>query len=302
VRSTVLVSVLSLLAATGCVQRCPETMVSREQLVAEYNANAAAVRRLWARVDMKITLPPEMNVPVSLSADGVMLLGKTANKLGPHDFVLVGRQSGQEVFRLGCSASQGIYYFLYRLGKNACAYWGRQELAGAAGVRLLPIDPNDLLAVLTICSLPDDFTKLPTVTLTTQRTPQGCAYKLTYLDRQPDTRRIVIRREVYFPWDDRKQRRPYLIRFFGADGRCVLRARLRDYEPIESTGPTYPAAMPTRIQIDWPQRKSRIELKLSQMTTAERGDPAQAARLDEQMLPEHVIQVDKGLSVGGANG
>ena len=51
----ILLPAVALLAAAGC-QPCPEKLVSLGQLVAEYNANAGAVPRLWARAKLSVTL------------------------------------------------------------------------------------------------------------------------------------------------------------------------------------------------------------------------------------------------------
>ncbi len=288
------------IATTGCVQPRPQTMVSRRQLVAEYNANAAAVPRLWARAEMDVTVPTEDGVAITFHPDGIVLLGKGPEVGDPADFLLRGTQSGQEVFRVGLSAAEGIYYFWYRVGDRGKAFWGRQELSGAAAVQLLPIDPNDLLAVLSICQLPDDFTTIPTVALSMQDEPGEFAYVLTYLDRQVDTGLLVFRREIYFRWDDAKPRRPFMVKFFNAAGRRVLTAKLKKYKPIETgRADASPPVMPTDIEIKWPARKSRIRIRLSEMTTVERGDPAAAVRFDPPVAPDEVIQVDRHLDHGG---
>ncbi|MCK4276803.1 MAG: hypothetical protein KAX78_09835 [Phycisphaerae bacterium] len=288
------------IAAAGCAPPYPETMVSRRQLVAEYNTNAAAVPRLWARAKMDVTVPTEDGVAITFHPDGVILLGKDPKGGDPADFVLRGTQSGLEVFRVGLSAAEGIYYFWYLAGDRGKAFWGRQGLSGAATVQLLPIDPNDLLAVLSICQLPDDFTTIPTVALSMQDEPGEFAYVLTYLDRQVDTGLLVFRREIYFRWDDAKPRRPFLVKFFNAEGRRVLTGKLKKYKPIETgrAGASSPV-MPTDIEINWPARKSRIRIRLSEMTTVERGDPAAAARFDPPVAPHDVIQVDRHLEHGG---
>jgi len=285
-----LLAALVLHALPGCLTPCPEESVSREQLVGEYNANAAAVPRLWARAQLDITIPTDSALPVSFQADGLILLGKRPGQQ-THDFVLVGRKAGQEVFRTGCSASQDKYYFWYRLGEHARAYWGRNELAGAEGIDVLPIDPHDLLDVLAVCELPSRFTDIPTAVLTMEDTPGSCAYDLTLIERQPDTSRLVPTRRILFTWQRNRQRRPFRVEFLDADGRMVLSARLEDYRPI-SGGPPPRPVMPTDIRIDWPQRESKLRIRLTEMTTEPRGDPAAAARFRPPVPPNRIVQVD----------
>ncbi len=288
-------------AFCGCTQ-CPQTHVSIDHLVGEYNSNAAAVPRLWARARMDITLADEKGRTATWSSatpNGLLVLAKSNNRLGPHDFALIGREVGQEVFRVGSSVAEGLYYCWYRLGGKGVAMWGRQELAGAPGIKALPIEPYQLLAVLGICELPADLTKLPTVAMTMSRNP--CAYVLTYVDREPISNRITFRREMYFRWSDTEPRRPFLINFFSPGGRRVVTARLRDYKPVEivdvKKAPSGPIVMPTDITIEiCASQKSairRIHIVFSKMTTADKWQRA-AVNFAEN-LPSGIkkVQIDK---------
>jgi len=280
------------LALVGCAPRCPESWVPREELVAEYNANADAAPRLWARAKITVTFATEDGWPVrwgSTSAlagtNGLLLLIKGDDPDGPHDFLLRGLEAGSELFRVGSSATDGVYYFAYRFGEGAGAWFGRHDLAGAPGIAELPIDPNQLLSVLGIVALPADFTRLPTVVMTMRTGP--CAYVLSYLDRQPITGRILFRREVFFRWSDREQRRPFRVNLFDADGRGVMTAELKTYRTINVPGS--PAdrqpIMPTDIEIHWPEKKSRVHIVLSEMTAEPRGTREACRFFDERGRP-----------------
>ncbi|HUS46876.1 MAG TPA: hypothetical protein VM098_02065 [Phycisphaerae bacterium] len=306
--------VLTALGTAGCPQ-CPTTCVSIDQLLREYNDNAEAVPRLWARTRIAVTLVDEGRTftwgstsPLA-SPNGLLLLFKGDDRLGPHDFVLVGRElAGLELFRVGASTAQGKYYFWYRLGDKSCAWWGRHALAGAPDVKGLPVDPNQLLAVLGVCEIPDDLTALPGIALTMSTKP--CAYVLTYFDRQAVTGRIGFRREVFFNWDDTNLRRPFMINFFAPDGRRVMIARLSDYRPIEveKDSRRKPApVMPTNIEIEtiaWPGWKDdnpvrRVHVVLSDMTTMKKGQPEAC-----QFNPPagRVIQVDRDVELPAGPG
>jgi len=315
VKSLLRVAVLSICAASillcGCPRACPESLVSLDQLVAEYNANAAGVPRLWARAKIAVTLTNEKGQTIRWGSvsplarpNGLLLLGKGTDRLGPHDLVLIGRQTAAaELFRLGSSAAEGVYYLWYRFGEHAAAMWGRHDLAGAPGATPLPIDPNQLLAVLSICALPDDFTRPPMVALSMAADP--CAYVVTYLDRQPISGRILFRREVYFHWDQTKPRRAFLINFFAEDGRRVMTARMKKYKPIGGAGPEARApVMPTDIEITWPQKKSSMHIVLSEMTAEEKWDRAACGfrdHLPAGIDPGDILQVDKHLQTGGTS-
>ncbi len=279
------------LGIAGCPPpQCPSSHVSLDQLVREHNANASAVPRLWARGRAAVTLADRKGRTFTWGSTSplaapncLLLLAKGPGRLGPHDFVLIGREiAGVELFRIGSSTAQGVYYFWYNIGGRSGAWFGRHKNAGAAGAARLPIDPNQLLAVLGICEMPDDFTKLPGVALTVSRNP--CAYVLTCFDREADTGRIGFRREIHFHWDDRKLRRPFLINFFAPDGRRVMTATLKDYKPVRIENadkkPKITPVMPTNIElrtVSWPGEKNHnpvrsIHLVLSGMTTADKWD------------------------------
>ena len=271
---------LGAMGLTGCPPTCPETKVSLEDLVIEYNTNVERAGRLWARARIEVTVrDPKTKLPFvwgsasPLAApNGMLLLRKSkTTRLGPHDFVLIGREAGVELFRMGSSTADAAYYFWYAFGDHSGGFWGRLALAGAPGIEGLPIDPTQLLAVLGICGLPDDFTQPPTVALTMSNDP--CAYVATYLDRQPVTGRILFKREIYFRWEEGKPRRPFRVNFLDAGGVRVMTAKLKDYRPIQTGGEAAPV-IPTSIEIAWPQAGSRLRIRLSEMNTTKNPDPS----------------------------
>lgn len=308
----------------GCA-KCPDTMVPMDQLVDEYNANAARVPRLWARAKIAatITTPDGVSLPWGSASplatpNGLLVLEKGPSKLGPHYFVLVGRELNHELFRVGSHVDEGVYYFWYRFGKYGRAWVGRNKLAGAPGVTGLPMDPSQLLAVLSVCELPTDFTDAPTVAMTMDSDPANCAYVLTYIDRQPVTRRLGFRREVYFHWGkdkpppclsgavDKKQRRPFMVKFFDNRGVRIMTAHLDKYKPVEpgedAPDGAAPPTMPTDIRIDWPAKKSRVHIVLSEMTARRKGNPRKAARFEAyKPEPVPVVLVDAHIRTPGGD-
>jgi len=288
----------------GCAA-CPRTMLSLDELIARHNANAAAIPRLWAKAKIIVTFSNGLSWGSALlPPNGTLLLAKGPNPLGPHYLVLVGKEAGNEVFRLGSSPEQGLYYFWARWGEKATALVGRYKFAGAPGIQQPPIDPNQVLAILGIFALPNDLTALPTVALSMSRNP--CAYVVTYIDRQPLTDRILFRKEIYFRWSETEPPRPFLVNLFDAEGRRVLSARLKKYKRIGEAGGTAPV-MPTDIRIewvDWPDRRREVKsvrLILSGMTTQQRGDPYDQCRFEPDRLPAGVkpVLIDRDLDGGG---
>ena len=319
-RSVCIALVLAgVLAACGCCTKpLPKTMVSLDQLVTEYNANAALVPRLWARAKIEVSVPlagVDYDVWGSTSflaqPNALLLLFKGANRIGPQDFLIMGTELGAEVFRTGCSVEDGAYYFWQRFGGDPALLWGRNEYAGAPGVKALPIDPLQILAVLGICELPSDFSSLPAVAMSMDTTPGKYAYVLTYMDRQPVTGRLLFRREVRFVWDDDKKPRAFRVDFFDARGLRVMHAELKDYKPIKLVDAPADAVapeMPTDIKITWKSysrdgdalKKSRaasIRIVLSEMQVNEiKGDPA-ACLMRQRLHPDikKEIQIDRGV-------
>jgi hypothetical protein len=101
----------ALAVISGCAAPCPQKLVPLETLVAEHNANARCVPRLWARVRLAVTLASEGgwtftwgSTSPAATASGLLLLAKGDDPLGPHDFVLIGRETAAvELFRVGSS-------------------------------------------------------------------------------------------------------------------------------------------------------------------------------------------------------
>jgi hypothetical protein len=103
-------------------------------------------------------------------------------------FVLMGREVGTDLFRLGLDARAGRYYFWYSLGREGHAWHGRQEYAGAPDVEAMPVDPTQLVEVLGVTELPDRPGTLPAAAMTLQTDP--CAYVVCCLKPQPVSGRM----------------------------------------------------------------------------------------------------------------
>lgn len=295
-RPTLALLVVSAAFCGGCIEPPPKTPpVALTQLVAEYNANAAPVTTLFAKANISINVRGEH--PFSWSTPyGTLMLGKGPSPLGPGNFVLIGRESTIEVFRLGTNIEQNAYYLWGNFGDKGKAWIGQLNLAGAPGIKEIPIDPTQLISVLCVNELPQDLTKLPALGMTIQNVPGDYAYVVTYIDRQPISNRILFRREVYFRWSDTLPRQAYKVCLIDETGRRVMTAMLKNYKPIKmDEGYSGPAStMPSDIDIDWPG-KARIHLMLSNMTIG-RGDPAEASRLELPPAIHDVVRVDENVA------
>lgn len=314
----------ALLACTGGCRQCPTKVLPVEQIVADHNANASAVPQLFARAKIALTLSNSKGQSFSWGStsamaapNGKLLLFKPQDPedaLGPSDFVLIGSETTQELFRLGNNNKAGRYYLSYRFGEHSGLWWGHTMLAGAPGVDALPLDPLQLLAVLNVNELPSPLAQQPpAVGLTMNLNP--CAYVLTYMDKQPVTGRLMFRREVLYRWSDTEPARAFRINFFDPLGRRVMTAELDDYKPIDIEGvnpaPATKPVMPTEISITWfdPERyqplstefrqRGTLKLSLSEMKLNVKGSPLATEPPESSSFPaDRVVQVDKDVNLG----
>jgi len=266
-----LVLLMSLVFVVGCPPTHPplNTLVSVDEIITDHNRNAAKVPRLWARAHITMR---EKAGAFPLGADGILMLNKTPGVLGVHDFVLVFKKTGEELGRIGISTRESVYYMWMKVGDNPSCLWGRLGLAGAEGVEI-PINPVQLLSVLTVCELPSVLTRVPFVAQTISFDPP--AYVLTYVDRQPISNKLRFTRKIYFLWSEKDPPKPFMVELLDTRGVAVLTAKLSDYKTISSDVSSDDAQpmMPTDIQLTWNQTGAELNLKLYKMTTAERIDP-----------------------------
>ena len=274
------------LVLVGCVPQCPEYFVSPDTLVDKYNDNARRVPKLWARARIRATFTHKSGLKFSWGSasplapsNGYVMLWKEGGappggESGPPkvNFVLIGREIGTELFRLGLDGGTGLYYLWYDVGDERQAWYGRQGYAGAPLVQSIPIDPTQLVEILGVTELPGlQAIDMPVVVMTLQSDP--CAYVVRYLEPQQVSGHLKIWREVLFRWSDKQPRRPYRIKLYDGDGRCRVVADVRRYGRIAWDGPEDQAPiMPTDIRMTWPKIKnvqpaSSIHLTLSEMST-----------------------------------
>jgi len=308
---------LPLIVAAGCPQM-PEKILPLAQIVAAHNANAENVPHLWARARIQATFRVRLAgdegdmVPITwgstsslASPNGLLLMAKGPDPAGQSDFVLIGRETAAvELFRVGASLEEGVYYFWYSFGDRRGAFWGRNDRADAMANRGMPVNPHDLMAVLNISMMPNDFTKLPTVAVTMRTAPPEYAYVVSYIDRDPDTQQILFRREMLFTWSDTDPPRPFEVNFFDARGLRVMTAKLKNYQSIadaSSSDGRHVPVMPTDIEITWPAEKSRMHIVLSEISTKQVSPAAFRYSDHAPDLPaDREIQIDAGIPVNEA--
>ncbi len=284
IRHTVIVAIASAGLLAGCdippgeYAKCPEQFLSLEELTVHYNANARKVPKLWARVSARVQVKGLTwgSAGKKDPSNGLLLLSKAEATPTAPNFVLIGKETGMDILRLGTDARTGLYYWWLQIGNNARAYYGRQAMAGAPGVEAMAIDPVHLMAMLGVTELPrPEAGKMPAALMQMRGEPLP-AYVVRYVSPQPVTGHLKLWREIRFRWDKEGPSRPYRIRLFDAKGLCRVWADLSDYESAAvGEGVTVPPELPTYIRMTWPEIKGvqlarRLEIRLKEMSTVKK--------------------------------
>jgi hypothetical protein len=293
-----------ILAVTiGCCPK-PEIVQTLPQLIEHHNDNAIQIKRLWCRATVEVTLRNADGLTYTWGSaspaatpNALLILEKTP--IGT-DFVLIGKEMGVELFRLGQSHAEGIYYFWYNFGGEASAYYGRIDLAGAPGIDDMPLNPNDLLSVLAVEELPADQTQLPAVTMRLAEGHESYAYILSYVTHQPVSRNILATREMHLRWSDTEPADPTKIRFFRPSGETFMDAQIFDMKDVMTRLDTTPQ-MPARMDITWPGVESgvtRLRMRLSEMSTVKEFDSRvfEFAPSAPALSPDRIFQIDRHLT------
>lgn len=290
----------------GCIDKetCPDHFLTLRQVAGEYNQNAAQVPQVWARARIRATFSDGKGGSYSWGSaselstpNGYLILSKRASapatqpagQAAAPDFVLMGGELSQPLFRVGVDGANGLEYLWHAVGDNPKAWFGRTQLAGAPGVESVPIDPLQLVELLGVNELPPTGPgAMPTIVMTLKTEPP-CAYVVRYLRPQPVTGELKIWREVYFRWREDKSAkpprplepaRPFHVRLYDADGLCRVQADVSSYQPIEiadaASQPAQRPTMPTDFQITWPaipnvQTAASLHLVLSDVSTKRVG-------------------------------
>jgi hypothetical protein len=169
------------------------------------------------------------------------------------------------VFEIG---SNSEYYWLTDYKDKDAMWWGRHANAARVDPETIPIQPDKILEVLAVQTLPADLLAEPTPT---QRFNNSAdAYMLLWNERLAD--RVVVRKEI---WYDRATLLPTMVLLFDDDGRIVLRAYLSDHKPLKIDGDPSPPIVATKYDLFFPPNRSRMILDLSQVGLKRNGAPTE---------------------------
>jgi len=269
---------------TGCPP-CDVELVGREVLFAAHNRNADAIPALWAIADVEINLTGEGLFGSYRLPDGRLYFRRRGDDpLGPHYFMLRGKEIDQEVFRLGIDADAGLFYYWVNVPNGeSFARWGPLEALHTIDGEGIPMDPTQLLNALGVVAWPTDPDAAAHVVLRTPEKP--CVYEMLTVARRDAWGGWYLARETLIDRRD-EERHPHKTMLYDRQGRIAMTADLDAYEPV-ATGdePAGRPEVPTDIRLTWVDSEPirSIRLRLSGMTTGSADQPVpppRAFRLD----------------------
>jgi len=286
-----------MLLAAGC-PRCPEVLLSREELFAQYNANANHLRTLRANAEIELQTDHRGLYQSIWIPDGRLYFRRRVSDLGeprsfmdwwlrphprfrgddplaPQDFVVRGKELGQELFRLGIDGkAEVLYYWANVPGRASFARWARLSDVEEGHITRLPINPVDILSLLGVVPWSTDMYAQTQVVL--KAPSDACVYQMLVCSRREAWGGWYLTREV---WLDRREDppRPCKVLLYDRSGQVAMSAELRKYEPVETEGdPAARPMIPTDIRIRWPDAKGlrgiRLRLSAPRVETGVNGE------------------------------
>ena len=255
------------------------------KVVADINANSAAIPTLWARHYFAGDLVDERGKSTYVNTEGLLLVSK------PRAVRLVGRKPGTDVFDMG---TDGQRFWMSVPIEVDTMWWGHNRNIGKPCVRGgVPIQPDSIFEVLGVGGFDAANLNQPPVPVM-RFEPTSDAY--VFLWSRPLADRWAATKEVWF---DRTTKRPYLVRLYDDNGRVVLRAQLEDHRQIEVDGrPRDRWPWLARIyRLSFPDSGSKITLSLEEVRLrSDEGAPNARSFVmpdPERAGVKKVVQIDE---------
>lgn len=296
--------VVAALLLPGCKPPQPPAVcappLAEGELIALNNANADKVPSLRAGADVEIRFIREGEEQKHRLRDGLLLLLKDPTRAeGVPSFLLRAVYVSEPYFGAGVDAAAGEYYGWLDLprGYASAARWGNLADVNRPDFESMPVDPTDLLSVLTVLPWPLRDPERPMLSLPKD---DPCLYDLLFFSRAGQEGRVQLRRQV---WMDRTvvPPRPSRVWVFDAAGRVTVDATLRDYQHIDVPGlnAAERPVMPTDILLRYPQQRDgpadrpvtlvSLHLWLSNLTISTAGSPVRPAMFQRRsVIPSRI--------------
>lgn len=251
-------------------------------LLAQVNANNQAIPTLFARHYIEADIvDPKTKKSRFVNTGGDLFVHK------PRELLLRGKKDvAGEVFQLGSTPER---YWMSVFVDEDTMWWGYYRNIGKPCAQDMPIRPDAVGEVLGIGDIGADLLDTPIPTLRFNNDLD--VYMLVWNAKLPD--RWFAEKEI---WYDRATLRPRKVLLFDRDGRVILRANLSEHRQVEVPGKpreNWPW-MATRYELYFPETRSTMTMKLSDMAlTSRTGQPkAGMIRFPEEPDVAKVIQID----------
>lgn len=195
------------------------------EVVAEINANNAALPTLWASHGFEANIIDDRGRASFVNGNGNLLFKQPASML------LVGtKPAAGRVFQIG-STEDRYWLSISPPTRGSTMWWGWYRNLGKPCVQDqgMPIRPDQILQVLGVSTIGTNFLEPPVPTMRFNN--DADAYMFVW--NVPAGDRWAAQKEI---WYDRATKLPRRVFLFDADGRVVLRARLDGHAPVELPG------------------------------------------------------------------
>jgi hypothetical protein len=288
-RSSAFICGFILLLLAGCCPTAKEPYygptLGVHEAVARINANNELIPTLWSTTDLEISVIDDKGHHHSYSGNGSLLYRKQGDLFLNGTHVL-----GTPLFEMG---SNNDDYWL-TIPEMKQAWWGHHRNVGKPCVQPLPIRPELLVEVLGISTFNSQLLEPPVPVMKINH--EEPAYVFTWHVRLPD--RWIAVKEIWYSLD----LVPTRVLLLDNNGRTILKATLKDPKPIEIAElpkEKWPK-MPTRYELQFPESKAGLTLKLDSIALTHRTKKSVLPNDGTFATPEEwdpglqVIQVDKG--------
>jgi hypothetical protein len=287
---------LSSMACSACGPRgramvtVPKPFVGETQtmseVVAEINANNAALPTLWARHQFEANIFDDRGRKTFANGDGILIYKS------PRSMRLVGNKDvAGTVFEIGSSEDR-FWLTLSPPGEQSRMWWGNYRNLGkpCMDMRQLPVRPDMVLEVLGVGTIDTNFLAPPAPVMRFNNDAR--AYMFVWSTPLRD--RWAAQKEIWYDLETKLPRRVFL---FDEDGRVVLRAKLSNHAPLESDGAAPPERAPKiarRYELFFPDTGSTMEFDLGDVAPERKGVPTRIGiAFPKDPKADHIIQLDK---------
>jgi hypothetical protein len=272
-------------AARGGVEPYRGPTQTMAEVVAEVNANNAALPTLWASHGFEAYIIDDRGKVRFVNGDGNLLFKQPANML------LVGTKPGAgRVFQVG-STEDRYWLTISPLNEPSTMWWGWYRNLGkpCVDMRNIPIRPDLIVQVLGLGTIGTNFLEPPVPTMRFNNDADAYAFVWNI----PAGDRWAAQKEI---WYDRATKRPRLVVLFDEHGRVVLRARLLNHQPVEVDGvprERWPEVA-RRYELFFPDTGSTMSFDLLEVAPERRGIPTRRGiAFPQDPKVDEVIQLDE---------